>query len=134
MAVFLPTNADSLSVVIGVTDTIDNCIIQNYTVSESTPTLTIQDQFGRTAQVIAYDKEYNISMTAIGGTNFPLSVGQVDTTHFHDQYGNSLSAVITNVERACTYNDTAKWNVQATASGKAKFWNAVDHSLGDYQH
>ena len=132
MAIFKPNGADTLSVVIGVPDEISGCIIQTSNISETTPTITIQDQFGRVAQVIAYDKEYSVSMTAIGPTTFPLSVGQV--WNWHDQYGNDLSAIVTSVERACTYNDTAKWNIQATANGHAKFWNATNVGLDDYQY
>ena len=75
----------------------------------------------------------NVSFTAIGGATAPLSVGQI-FTNWKDPSGNDLSVIITSVEKACTYNDTAKWNIQGTASPRASFWNAVDANLQDYQH
>ena len=129
--IFTPTSADTLSVQIGVADTIDGYIIQNQNITQTTPTLEIQDQTGRVAQVIAYDNQFNVSFTAIGGATAPLSVGQI-FTNWKDPAGNDLSVIITSVERACTYNDTAKWNVQGTASKHAKFWNATEANLQDY--
>ena len=131
-SIFTPSNANTLSVVIGVPDTLEGFIIQSENITQTTPTLEIQDQHGRVAQVIAYDKQYTISMTAIGPNTTNLSVGTV--WNWHDPYGNDLSCIVTSVERACTYNDTAKWNIQATANGHAKFWNATETNLDNYQN
>lgn len=130
--IFTPSNANTLSVTIGVPETIDNYIIQNLNITQTSPTLEIQDQTGRVAQVIAYDNQFNVSFTAIGGATAPLSVGEI-FDDWKDANGNTLSVIITSVEKACTYNDTAKWNIQGAASTHAKFWNAVNANLQNYQ-
>lgn len=130
--IFTPSNANTLSVQIGVADTLSGYIIQNESITQTSPTLEIQDQTGRVAQVIAYDNQYNVSFTAIGGATAPLSVGHI-FNNWKDANGNTLSVIITSVEKACTYNDTAKWNIQGAASTHAKFWNATEANLQDYQ-
>jgi hypothetical protein len=124
---FKPANAASISVVIGVPDEIEGYIIQNETITQTTPTLTIQDQQGRTAQVIAYDKEYSVSFTAIGPNTAPKVVGQ--TWAYTNVDGNTLSAIITSVEKSCSYNDTAKWNVQGVAYAHASYSDKSEGSL-----
>lgn len=124
---FKPSNANSISVIIGVPDELSGYIIQNENISQTAPTLQIQDQQGRTAQVIAYDKEFACSITAIGPNTAPLSVGQ--TWNWKDTQGGSLNYIVTSVERACTYNDTAKWNIQATAYAHASYSDKSEDAL-----
>lgn len=124
---FKPSNANSISVVIGVPDEIEGYIIQNENINQTTPILQIQDQQGRTAQVIAYDKEFNVSFTAIGPGTAPKVVGQ--TWAFKDFAGDNLSCIITGVEKACTYNDTAKWNITGVAYAHALYYDKSEDSL-----
>jgi len=124
---FKPTNAASLSVVIGIENELDGYILQSENISQTSPTLNIQDQKGRTAQVIAYDKEYSCNITAIGPNTPPLSVGQ--TWDWKDAFGNNLDYIVTNVERASSYGDTAKWNVQATAYAHASYADKSEDEL-----
>ena len=124
---FKPSNANSISVVIGVPDEIEGYIIQNENINQTTPTLQIQDQQGRMAQVIAYDKEYNVSFTAIGPNQAPKVVGQ--TWEFTNVDGSTLSAIITGVEKSCTYNDTAKWNITGVAYAHATYHDKTEDAL-----
>jgi hypothetical protein len=127
MAFFHPDGADTLSVVIGIQDTLPGYILQSENINQSTPTLQIQDQWGRTAQVIAYDKEFSMSFTAIGPNEAPCSVG--DTLSWYNLSGGSMNYIVTNVEKACTFNDTAKWNIQATAYAHAKYSDKSEGEL-----
>lgn len=124
---FKPSNANSISVVIGIEDELTGYIIQNENITEATLNLEIPDQKGRMAQVIAYDKSYNCNLTAIGPNTAPLSCGQ--TWSWKDPSGGSLDYIVNSVEKAATYNDTAKWNIQATAYAHATYHDKTDDAL-----
>lgn len=124
---FKPSNANNISVVIGVPDELTGYIVQNENINQTAPTLQIQDQQGRTAQVIAYDKEFNCSFTAIGPNTAPCAVGS--TLTWYNLSGGSMDYIVTSVEKACTYNDTAKWNVQATAYAHASYSDKSESPL-----
>lgn len=127
MSVFRPTNADALSVVIGVKNELAGYIIQNETINEGINSLEINDQTGRVAQVIAYDKTFNCSLTAIGPDTAPLSVGQ--TWSWKKPDGTALDYIVQSVERASTYNDTAKWNITALAYAHASYSDKTEEVL-----
>ena len=124
---FKPSNANEISVVIGIENELAGYILQSETINESTVNLEIPDQKGRMAQVIAYDKTYNCNVTAIGPNTAPLSCGQ--TWSWKNPAGTSLSYIVNSVERASTYNDTAKWNIQATAYAHATYHDKTEDAL-----
>lgn len=124
---FKPTTANSTTVIIGIEHELSNYIIQSENITESIQSLNIADQKGRTAQVIAYDKEFNCRLTAIGPDTAPVSVGS--TWSWKDSAGNNLDYIVQSVERASTYNDTAKWNITAIAYANATYYDKTDDAL-----
>lgn len=124
---FKPSTASSIDVAIGVANELTGYIIQSENITESTQNLEIPDQKGRVAQVIAFDKQYNCNFTCIGPDTAPTTVGA--TFSWKDLSGTSLNYIVNSVERASTYNDTAKWNIQLTAYKHASYSDKTDDSL-----
>lgn len=124
---FTPTNANTLSVQIGINHLLTGYIVQSEDINESTQTLEIADQKGRTAQVIAYDKGNSISLTAIGPATPPCRAGQ--TLSWYDVSGTALSCIVTSCRRTCSYNDTAKWQIDGTAYAHASYSDKTEDSI-----
>ena len=119
---FTPSGAASLAVAYGVDNELSGCIIQNEDINENTENLIIADQKGRTCQVIAYDKGYALSITAIGTSTAPTSAGA--TIHYANE-----DWIVQSVRRTCTYNDTAKWQIEATRWPHATYSDKTDDSM-----
>ena len=131
---FKPTNANSIDVAIGVDYLFDGYIIQNFNESQTMQNLEIADQKGRTCQVIAYDKGKSLSFTMIGPDTQPFEAGNVilvgsDGTITVATTAGSGDYIIQSCERACTYNDTAKWNVQAIGWEHASYYDKTEDEL-----
>ena len=125
---FRPTNANTLSVQLGVVHTLSNCIINNETISETAQTLEVHDQAYRIAQVIAYERQYDIRLevTCPAGSP-PCNTG--DTISWYDTKGDQLSAICNTCEFVATWNDVAKYNIQCTAGSHATYHNKIDDEL-----
>ena len=137
---FKPSNANTLSVAYGVDNAITNFIIQNISTTDSIQNLEIADQKGRVAQVIAYDKGTTATFTMIGPATLPtncsvgnaFSIGNDGTVTFSDASGGVTgdgNFIIQSIERACTYNDTAKWNITAQGWPHATVKNYTEAAL-----
>ena len=131
MSFFQPSNANQLSVEYGVNDTMSNYIIQNEDKGENIQNLEIQDQWGRTCYVIAYNKGKTITLTMIGSATQPFSVGdQIKiTAGAITNVSSGGDYLVTSVNRTCTYNDTAKWQIQGTGFLSATY---VDKTSGNF--
>lgn len=120
---FKPSNANQLSIEYGVNDTMTNYIIQNEDITENVQNLEIQDQWGRTCYVIAYNKGKSISLTMIGSSTQPFSVG--DQIKITSGTITSVSSggdyLVQSVKRTCTYNDTAKWQIDGVSFTNATY-------------
>lgn len=113
---FTPTNANALTVIYGIEDTLatdDSAwILQDVNVTTDINSIQIPDQRGRIAQVRDRKKHWSVSFTAIGPE--PTTDGDDADTPF--KLGTSytfsgITGVIMSVEKRSTYNDTAKWSV-----------------------
>ena len=124
---FKPSGADSINVAYGVDNELTGYIVQNEDITENTENLTIQDQKGRTCQVIAYDKGMTLSLTVIGPATAPVDAG--DTLSWKDKSGTAQDYIVQSVKRSCTYNDTAKWVIEATAWAHATYSDKTDDEL-----
>ena len=115
---FTPDSAASIEVSMGINYTFPGYIIQNFNEGHNVQNLEIADQKGRTCQVIAYDTGKSLSFTMIGPDTDPFTSGKAIEISSAGVISIATSAgtgdyIIQSCERACTYNDTAKWNVQA---------------------
>lgn len=131
---FTPSNAENVAIAYGVDNTLANYIIQNLTESSTTQNLEIPDQKGRICQIVAYDTQKTLTFTAIGPTGAPCEVGDVlaiadGAISVKADAAAAGDWIVQTVERACTYNDTAKWNVTATSAPHAKPFNKTDDDL-----
>lgn len=124
---FKPSGADSINVAYGVDNELTGYIVQNEDITENTENLTIPDQKGRTCQVIAYDKGMTLSLTVIGPATAPVDAG--DTLSWKDKSGTAQDYIVQSVKRSCTYNDTAKWVIEATAWAHATYSDKTDDEL-----
>ncbi len=125
---FTPSTANSIEVQIGIDHLLTGYIIQNESITEATQNLEIQDQKGRTAQVIAYDKTYNCTLQVIGPVD-SMSYKPGDTLSWYDANGTSLSYIISSVKLDCVYNDTAKYTIEMVAYAHASYSDKTDDSL-----
>lgn len=123
-SVFTPTGAASIDVAYGVDGDVSGYIIQSEDKTETSENLTIQDQKGRTCQVIAYDKGTTLSLTVIGPATAPSNwaVGSTVT------YG-GVNYIVQSLKRTCTYNDTAKWQIEAVHYEHANYSNKINSTL-----
>lgn len=119
---FKPSGAASINVAYGVDAEISGYIIQTAEETEATENLTIPDQKGRTAQVIAYQKAFNLTLTMIGPDTAPTSAGS-ELSYDGDTW------IVNSVTRNCTYNDTAKWQIQAVRYLNATYSDKTDDSI-----
>ena len=134
---FVPAGANSLNVAYGVDDTLTNYIVQNENITNALENLTIQDQKGRVCQVIAYDKGSNLSLTLIGSSTAPcavgdqltISAGTITVTAVASGGSATGGYVVQSVDRACTYGDTAKWNITATGWEHATYKNKMNDNI-----
>ena len=130
---YKPTDANSINVAYGVDNTLADFIIQNINITESTQNLEIADQKGRTAQVIAYDKGKTLTFTAIGPSTLPSGFAPGAAIAVADNgaitVNQSGNFIIQSIERACTYNDTAKWNVTAQGWAHATYSDKTEDAL-----
>ena len=124
---FKPSGAASIVVAYGVDNELSGYIVQNEDITENTENLMIADQKGRTCQVIAYDKGMNLSLTVIGPATAPTSAGA--TLSWKDKSGTSQDYIVQSVRRSCTYNDTAKWVIEATAWAHATYSDKTDDAM-----
>ena len=124
---FKPSGAASVVVAYGVDNELSGYIVQNEDITENTENLTIADQKGRTCQVIAYDKGLTLSLTVIGSSTAPTSAGA--TLSWKDKSGTAQDYIVQSVKRTCTYNDTAKWQIEATAWAHATYSDKTDDAL-----
>lgn len=124
---FKPANANSIAVVLGVENELSGYIIQNEDISENTQNLEIADQKGRMAQVIAYDKGSTLSLTMIGPNTAPCDAGE--TFSWKDKDGTAQDYIVQSVRRTSTYNDTAKWVVDAVAWAHASYSDKTNDTL-----
>lgn len=109
---FTPSNANALTVIYGIEDTLEDYILQDVNVTTEINSIQIPDQRGRIAQVRDRKKHWSVSFTAIGeeptGENDPFVVG--NSISFGTS-PNTVTGVVVSVEKRSTYNDTAKWSV-----------------------
>lgn len=126
---FVPTNATSVDVCIGVKHLLSNYIIQDETITESIDELEIPDQQGRTAQVYAYQKHYDLSFTCVGPTLSAPGSGAANSLSWYTPDGSALTYIIETCEVAFTNNDVAKWNVTAKAYINASYNDCTDSPL-----
>ena len=124
---FKPSGANSIVVAYGVDNELSGYIVQNEDITENTENLIIPDQKGRTCQVIAYDKGYTLSLTVIGPSTAPTSAGA--TLSWKDKSGTAMDYIVQSCKRSCTYNDTAKWVIEATAWKHATYSDKTDDAL-----
>lgn len=124
---FKPSNANSIAVVIGVENELTGYIIQNEDISENIQNLDIADQKGRMAQVIAYDKGNTLSLTMIGPNTAPTNAGA--TFSWKNKDGTAQDYIVQSVRRSATYNDTAKWVVDAVAWAHASYYDKTNDTL-----
>lgn len=124
---FTPSDANSISVVIGIEHLKDGYIIQSEDVTDTAETLEIADQKGRKCQIIAYDKGTTVSLTMIGPNTAPATQGS--TLSWFNANGDALSCIVTSVKRTCSYNDTAKWQIEGQGYGHATYSDKTDDSL-----
>jgi len=106
-------------VVYGVNDTFAKYIIQNEDITDNVENLEIRDQWGRMMYNVAFDKNSTLTLTLIGSGTKPCEVGNaiaidggvisINATPAEGNY------VVQSVTRTCVYNDTAKWQINATA-------------------
>lgn len=131
MAYFHPDNANQIPIEYGVNDIYSNYIIQNEDIGETVENLEIQDQWGRTCYVIAYDKNKSITLTMIGSATAPFVVGDQITINSGTitKVNSGGDYLVTSVNRTCTYNDTAKWQIQGTGFLSATY---VDKTSGNF--
>jgi hypothetical protein len=117
---FKPTK-ESLSdgVIYGVNDTMAGYIVQNEDKTDNVENLEIRDQWGRMMYVIAYDKSSTISLTMIGKDEAPFDIGDAieisSNTITKKATPGEGDFIVQSVRRTCVYNDTAKWQIDATA-------------------
>ena len=135
MSYFHPENANQIPIEYGVNDTYNNYIIQNEDIGETVENLEIQDQWGRTCYVVAYDKNKSITLTMIGSATAPFDVGNQlkilsGAISKVDSGGDYL---VTSVNRTCTYNDTAKWQIQGTGFLNATYVNKTSADFSPIQ-
>ena len=130
---FKPTEANTISVAYGVDNILEGYIIQNINTTESTQNLEIADQKGRTAQVIAYDKGKTLTFTVIGPSTLPTGFTPGAAISVADTGAITVSSsgnfIIQSIEKACTYNDTAKWNVTAQGWAHATYSDKTEGEL-----
>lgn len=131
MAFFQPSNANTIPIEYGVNDTLSGYIVQNEDIGENIQNLEIQDQWGRTCYVIAYNKGKTISFTMIGSATKPFEVGdQIKITGgVITKPASGGEYLVTSVNRTCTYNDTAKWQIQGTGFLSATY---IDRTTGNF--
>lgn len=124
---FKPSGAASVVVAYGVDNELSGYIVQNEDITENTQNLEIPDQKGRTCQVIAFDKGLTLSLTVIGPSTAPTSAGA--TLSWKDKDGSSQDYIVQSVKRTCTYNDTAKWQIEAVAWAHATYSDKTDDAM-----
>lgn len=125
---FTPNDATTVAVQIGIDNLLANYILQNEDIEEKADMLKIPDQKGRTAQVIAYQKSYSLSLTAVGpGTTAPTTAGA--TLEYYDGVGTSINYIIDSCRKTSTYNDTSKWQITGTAYLSAVYADKTDSSI-----
>lgn len=126
---FVPTNANSIDVQIGIAHLLEGFIIRDESIEETIDKLEIPDQQGRTAQVFAYQKRYNFSLTVTGPATSAPFEGAAKTASWYTPSGASVDYVVDSVSLQCTYNDTAKYSVTGTAYINATYHDATDSAL-----
>lgn len=125
---FRPANANTLSVTLGVTHELSNCIINNETISETVETLEVHDQAYRIAQIFAYDKSYNTSLEVVAPIGQPpVNVG--DIVSWYNVKNEVLSGMVTQVDFIATYNDTAKYNISIRSGMMATYHDKTNDAL-----
>lgn len=125
---FIPEDAASINVAIGIHHLLSGYIIQDENISGQADILDIPDQQGRTCQRIAYQKYYNVSLTVTGPVDSVPCV-PATTLSWYGLDGTQLNYQIDSCNLACVYNDTAKWSVTATAFPHASYRDATDGIL-----
>lgn len=125
---FKPTDANTIAVQLGIDHLLTGFIIQNETITENVENLEIPDQKGRVAQVIAYDKSYDMTLQVIGPIS-SMTYNAGTTLSWYDANNVTCDYIIQSVQLNCTYNDTAKYTITARAWPHASYSDKTDDSL-----
>lgn len=125
---FIPSNATSVDICVGVKNTLSNYIIMNETIGDEVDILEIPDQQGRTCQAYAYQRRYTLDFEAVGPVDDqPVAAGATFAWKTPD--GDSMNYIIDSCTLASTYNDTAKWRVTGRAWINAAYHDVTDGQL-----